>query len=183
MKSFKYIKQLLERKSFPDFIKAVGMKVDLKEWTECIGMMNKVNEITKDKKIDFVFDIGCGKRPTLGILLALNFSGLNKVVCIDPQLDTSLASNVRGIKLFNVSLNDFLNKIKKVNKSFGNAVICCNHSHVSKKELYSLMDLCNNWTYITTPCCVDNRLINGLYYKDEHIWSPKNEIYTFFSRQ
>lgn len=183
MKKWKHIEYLLRRRSFPDFIKATGCKADPKEWSECIAMMHRINYAIKDKKIDVAFDIGCGKRPTLGILIALNVKSINKVVCVDPQLDTSLAKDIKGIELEKLYLTDFVNKIKEKSISFGNVLICCNHSHAPKKEIYQLMDLCEDWIYITCPCCVDNKLKNGLYFKDTAIWSPKNEIFTFYKKE
>ena len=177
MKSYKYIEFILKRKSFPDFIKAVNFKADMKEWTECIAMFFRILHIIKDKKIDIAFDIGSGKRPTLGAIISLNIKSINKVVCIDPQLDLSLGKNIKGLTLEKETLLNYVDKNKS--SKFNDVLICCNHSHVSKKEIYQLMDLCNNWTYITSPCCIDNKLTDGLYYKDRHIWSPKNEIFTF----
>ena len=162
-------------------MEAVNFHVDIKEISECLGMVNVVKEVTKGQRVFPVFDIGCGKRPTLGILLMLEVKSINHVISIDPQLDVSLAKNINGLYKHDKTLKEFCETWSAQTNptKLDNPLICINHGHVNKKELQLLFDKCNNYTYITNPCCVNNKLDKGLYFKDKHINSPKNEIFVF----
>ena len=178
IKPVKYIEYLLKRKFFPDFHKAMGYKTDLKEWTECVGMLHRVMQVTKGVHIDLAFDIGCGKRPTLGAMMAYNVKSLKYIFSIDPELDTTLAKDVKKLKCMQSTLHYFLT-LYKPDPKLKTILVCCNHAHVSTDEIKELFKLADNYIYITNPCCVDNLLDKGEYYRDQHIWSKVNEIYTF----
>lgn len=178
MSSFKHIEYLLKRKCFPDYLNALNFKVDLKEISECVGMLHIIKNAVRYKSIPTAFDIGCGKRPTLGVLMALEIKSINNIVSIDPQIDITLAKDINGLYLHKKTLAEYCDE-KKRYITFSNALICCNHSHVKKEELYKLFNKCDDWTYITNPCCINNKLKRGLYFCDRHIRSPKNEIYVF----
>ena len=102
-KSAKYIEYILSRKCFPDFLEAMGHKADPKEWSECVGMLWRIKEalkIAQWEKIDVLFDIGCGKRPTLGALVGLSIKSVKRVYSIDPQLDMTLPDVVDNLYFF-----------------------------------------------------------------------------------
>jgi hypothetical protein len=185
MKSSKRLAEIITKKCFPTLIQAFNWKVDCKEMVEIQCMYSAVaRDIVNllkdnpDKKIT-LFDIGCGKRPTLGTYFRLMFKSLEKVICIDPQLDDSLAKNIRGIQLIPDGL---LESFKHIDfEEFDIAIICCNHSHVNEDMIRKLLLKLNKWYYATVPCCVDNMLSNyrGNVIKDTHNWSDKNICYKF----
>jgi|GEM_PF-4597278 len=173
MKSAKRLDELLRRKMFPDFLAAMNHHVDAKEWVECVSMFNIARKILLKKNYDVILDIGCGKRPTLGTIMALSYK--KPVICIDPQLDTSYAKNINNISLVPVKLLE--------TPILGLSVlVLCNHSHVTKEEMMILLSRQREWCYVTCPCCVDNRFKQGEYVKDIRNWSPKNETYIFYGK-
>lgn len=177
MKSIKNIQQITNRRSFPDFMTAMNYKVDLKEWSEVGGVYNICRTLLKTFNPDIIFDIGCGKRPTLGVIMALNYK--IPVYCIDPQLDTELAKNINDIFLKNISLQEYNKILRRRGKSEDKALILGNHSHVSKQEITEFTRFFSEWVYITVPCCIDNKLTNRacVCYKDIHMHSPKNNVF------
>ena len=182
MKSIKNVADILERKSFPEFLEALDYHVDIKEWSEVGGVYKIVRMIMQHYNPDIVFDIGCGKRPTLGTVLALNYK--QPVFCIDPILDASLASKIRRLYKYNDTLDEWLNDRDRRQFAFRKkALICANHSHSSKTELLALTKCFEEWVLVTVPCCVDNRLNEGvaLHMKDRHMHTPKNDIYIWAS--
>ena len=184
MKNFRYVDYVMRRRSFTDFWLAMGMHYNPKEWTECVGMLNRAKHHMQDWTPDIAFDIGCGKRPTLGVLFALNVASVGHVACIDPQLDApERAYGLKKITYYGLRLDTFLASEPHFlsDASGKKALILCNHAHVKKAEIMDLASNFGEWVYITCPCCVDNRLGNGHYYRDESVWSPKNEFYTFKS--
>lgn len=179
MKSFKYTSYLLKRKCLREYMEAVNFHFDQKEVSECLGMVKVVKEVMRGQEITTAFDIGCGRRPTLGILLLLEVKSIDQAICIDPQLNINLAKNIKGLHPNGCTLSDWCDNNFGPLGGYKNALICCNHSHVEKRELQRLFKRCNNYTYITNPCCIDNKLEKGLYFKDKHINSPNNEIFVF----
>lgn len=183
MKSIKNIQHILERKSFPDFLKALHYKVDLKEWSETGGVFNLCRCLLHSFSPTVVYDVGSGRRPTLGTLMALNYK--TKVVCIDPQLDTTCASEISRLQLHKVPLSEYL-RTTFVEDGFDSeapTLILANHSHVSKREARALIQKLKDWVYITVPCCVDNKLSNRscVSYKDMHMHSARNDIFIYAS--
>ena len=182
-KSSKYIEYLLGRKCFPDFLEAMGHKADPKEWSECVGMLWRVkdalNRVQWDK-VDVLLDVGCGKRPTLGVLVGLNIKSIKMVYSIDPQLDMFLPDIAENLFRFRETIQDLNTSTRTRIAQSVSAIICCNHAHVKLSELQHIFKLFKKYIYITSPCCVDNRPKKGLYYRDNHVWSPKNEYYTYF---
>lgn len=179
MKTDKYVMEILNRKCTIDFINAIK-KIDIKEWTEIYAMYKRLlNVLTKYPtfKPDVVFDIGCGKRPTLGTWIALNIKSINNIICIDPQLDTTLANNINGLTLYNEELEQVLPLLSKKQS----AIVLCNHSHVTAQTIKQLLNKYEQWIYITCPCCVNNTFPNigfdGMI--DTYVKSPKNTYYTF----
>ena len=86
MSNFRHIEYLLKRKCFPNYLKALNFKVDLKEMSECIGMLRVLRNVVRDKNITTAFDIGCGKRPTLGVLMALEIKSINNTCNINQSI-------------------------------------------------------------------------------------------------
>lgn len=179
MKSVKNVSRILSRKSFPDFLKAMNYKTDVKEWSEVGGVLNQAMSILKVFDASIILDIGCGKRPTLATLMALNFKKL--VYAIDPQLDTSYSTEIDFLELEPIQLASFTRKNKHQLKNYNKALILCNHSHVSRKEIKLLLDKFDDWVYLTVPCCVDNKLTNlkSIHYKDIHMHTDKNDIHIY----
>ena len=182
---YKYVKEVMKRKSFPDFFSALGSKVDWKEWSEIYGMYKVVlDTLYKNNFIpDIVFDIGCGKRPTLGAFLALNIKSIRNidVIAIDPQLDKNLCKNIYGIHLYPYTLDEYISGVSLNKKQ--KALVLCNHAHVSKKQVINFLDNYEEWIYITCPCCVDNQLDSGLYIVDKNVDSPKNTYYISWNKE
>lgn len=179
---YKYVKEVTQRKSFPDFFFALGCKFDWKEYSEIYSMYQiVVGTLEKYSfKPDIVYDIGCGKRPTLGTFLALNVKSMNNIICIDPSLNTDLAKNIKGLELKQNYLSDFVfTESCKEKSKFDNkdVLILCNHSHVSKKDVLNLTKMHEKWIYITCPCCIDNKLDGGEFIIDKFVDSPKNIYY------
>jgi len=173
MKSAKRLNDLLRRKMFPDFLKAMNNHVDTKEWVECMCMFNIARKILMKKDYDIILDVGCGKRPTLGTIMALSYK--KPVICIDPQLDKSYAKNINNILLLPMKLSE--TEMPIAGRS---VLVLCNHSHVSKEEITFFLSRQRKWCYATCPCCIDNKLKQGEYVKDIHNWSPKNETFIFY---
>lgn len=178
MKSIRNIQQVMERKSFPDFLAAMNNKVDLKEWSEVGGIYGLSRNILKNFKADHIFDIGCGKRPTLGAMMALNYKC--RVHCIDPQLSKEYAKNITRLNLCDVQLDYYLKLGDEIKSP---TLVLCNHAHVARKDIVKFLAKINNWIYVTVPCCVDNRLSNKkcISYKDIHMHTPKNDVYIYAS--
>lgn len=175
MRSVKYIAEIMRRRSFPEFFNALDNHVDLKEWSEVGAMFEVARKVLSVSDYDVILDVGCGKRPTLGILMALNYGNEKRtVVSIDPQLATTYASNIKYLSKFKGKLSE-LPKISSGIK----VLVLANHAHVSKNEMKKFLSTLSSWTYVTCPCCIDNKLDDGKYIKDIHSWSPKNEIYIF----
>jgi hypothetical protein len=180
MRSIRNIQQIMGRKSFPDFLAAMNNHVDLKEWSEVGGVYGLSRNILRHFKADHIFDIGCGKRPTLGTLMALNYKAF--VYCIDPQLSLDYAKNITRLFLYNEPLSHYLSKIENITITEPTLVLC-NHSHVSKKEITKFLAKIDNWIYVTVPCCIDNRLSNKkcISYKDIHMHTPENDVHIYAS--
>lgn len=176
MKSHRNIQKVLERKSFPLFLQALNNHVDTKEWSEVGGVFEVCRKLLGNFSPGHVFDVGCGRRPTLALLMALNYPF--QVHAVDPNLDLSLCYGVERIHLYNLKLAEFAR--------FGvpetaMALVLANHSHAPLKEIRTLLGLCKSWVYITVPCCVDNRLrdMAGVHLKDPHMHSEKNDVYVY----
>lgn len=182
MKSHKNIEYVLTRRSFPDFLKALDHKVDTKEWSEVGGVFHLARGILQKFKPGVIFDIGCGKRPTLAVMMALNFKA--PVIAVDPQLDDTLAGDIKRLWLYPSPTKDWLHNNGAPKDSNG-ALILANHSHVSKREIMELTNLYKTWVYVTVPCCVDNKLSGrmALTYKDVHMHTPKNDVYIYASHK
>ena len=118
MSNFRHIEYLLKRKCFPNYLKALNFKVDLKEISECIGMLRVLRNVVRDKNITTAFDIGCGKRPTLGVLMALEIKSINNIVSIDPQIDITLAKDINGLYLHKKTLAEYCDEKKLYTLSF-----------------------------------------------------------------
>lgn len=184
MKPAKRLKEIIEKKCFMDLIDAIR-KVDSKELVEvqCFyhAVCKDIAQILKTfkgRKIT-LFDVGCGKRPTMGTFLRLMYPEIYEVVCIDPQLDLNLAKNIKGISLISKPLEEYYTK--KCLEDIDLALVCLNHSHVSKKDIKKFLSHFDNWYYATVPCCVDNILTNvhGEFVKDGLNWSPQNILYKY----
>lgn len=187
MKDYTYVEYILKRRSFPDFLKAVGYKVDLKEWTECAAMLqigkNILGQRQETFKPDLVIDAGCGVRPTLAVLLALNIKSLRStpIIAIDPVIYENLGTGIENLSLSKRTVGAWAhNDGEFANK---NAIVFCNHAHVGLNEVRHLLNKFSNWIYITSPCCLDNVIPNklSLFYQDQRVWSAKNKYYIFES--
>lgn len=185
MRSVKNVQQVLMRRSFPDFLKAMNNKVDIKEWSEVGGVFSAVRSVLRNLKPDIVFEIGCGKRPTLATLLALNYK--MPIVAIDPALNLDYAEGIWGLKLVPVTLQGALDNCDLlvelldglVSQDPATALVVANHAHCSRREILALTKMFKHWVYITVPCCVDNTLLApALVKEDIHMHTPKNKIYT-----
>lgn len=178
MKSVKYIEKILKRKSFRDFLEAMNNVVDIKEWSETGTLFDLCSRIMSFYRPRFIFDIGCGKRPTLATLMALNYK--DTVIAIDPNLSNEYAKNIYNLYLISKKLKDI--KIRKTNHK---VLVLCNHSHTTSKEMVSFLNNFQEWIYITVPCCVDNKIPNviSLSYIGKHSHSPKNEIHIYSNIQ
>ena len=73
MKSSRNLEPVINRRSFADFIEALNGHTDIKEWSEVGGVFRRVRDITSIFEPDLVIDCGCGKRPTLATMMALNY--------------------------------------------------------------------------------------------------------------
>lgn len=176
MKSHLNLKIVLERKSFPKFLQALNYHVDIKEWSETGGVFSLCRKILHNFAPDDVYDIGCGKRPTLALLMALNYPF--NVHAVDPQLDTSYAKAVSRLFLYNLGLRNFAAAgMPGSNK----AMVLANHAHVPAKDMSSFLSGFKEWVYVTVPCCIDNRLASMpcVHYKDPHMHSEKNGVYVY----
>jgi hypothetical protein len=199
MRPFSNIKKIIDRKSFIDFLIAMNNTKDYKEMSEVGGMYKTIESILSQEvctglsednnfkmdfrfKPDFIIDIGCGKRPTLGTIMALNYK--YPVICVDPQLSGEYAKNITGMEMHKCTLKEWWIQVKDDEKYKDKKyLLLANHSHVTKKEIKLITEqLASLWIYITCPCCVDNLLSNrkAIAYKDNNIWSDKNIIYTFY---
>lgn len=179
MKSYQNIQNVLERKSFPLFLSALRNFVDTKEWSEVGGVFHVCRQILTDYNPEVVFDIGCGKRPTLALMMVLNYK--RDVYAVDPQLDTTYCEGVRNIFLYNTELKEFA-KLEESHR-YSNALVLANHSHVSTKHMSGFLSRFRKWVYVTVPCCVDNKLTGkvGIHIKDVHMHTDKNDVYTYAS--
>lgn len=181
MKSHLNLKHILDRKSFPLFLKALNNKVDLKEWSEVGGVFASARKILQKYQPEYIFDIGCGKRPTLAMMMALNYGA--EVEAIDPQLDLTCGEGVDRYVGRKEKLKEFLSSCGPAYFPEKPILVLANHSHVSKREIMGLLASYNNWVYVTVPCCIDNRLSNtsAITYKDIHMHSDKNDVYVYAS--
>jgi hypothetical protein len=177
MKSYLNIGYVLERKSFPLFLAALNNFVDMKEWSEVGGVYNICRKIMHKHSPDVIYDIGCGKRPTLALMMALNYKV--PVHAIDPQLDLSNCKSINRLYMYNLKLKQFIEMSDF--KDYNNALVLANHSHASMREVTELLSKFKEWTYLTVPCCIDNRLNNksGVHYKDIHMHSDKNSVFIY----
>lgn len=179
MKSIKNVQEVLTRKSFPDFMKALNHRVDIKEWSEVGGVFKIARNILQKKKFDIIFDIGCGKYPTLATMVALNIKS-SEVIAIDPQLQLSESFDfIKRLDLIKDKLSDVSDLALTGSGLNGSALLLSNHSHATNKEIKRVTNLFKEWIYITVPCCVDNRLhgLKSIHIKDVHSHSPKNDVY------
>lgn len=171
-----YIQRFFSKRCSVDIVHKLG-KADLKEITEVFGMYSFMASMEwfKDTKRAAVIDLGCGKRPTLALMLAHYISSDWKFYAIDPQLDVRdyKTRNLTIIKTEVLKLED-LPPIELDRR----LIICGNHSHapVSVLKELSLM-MCIDYFYC--PCCFDLHIPNvfGVFRKDTNIWSPKNTYY------
>lgn len=183
MRSVKNVERVLKRRSFPDFLSAMNHKVDVKEWSEVGGVLNVAMWILKHFDPHIIMDIGCGKRPTLATLMALNF---NKMVwAIDPNLDIEYSKFIRRLHKSKTNLQLFIREkeslLSEYKRTRMKALVLANHSHSSKNDTEKLLSFFSSWVYVTIPCCVDNKLDNvkSIHYKDEYMHTDKNDIYIF----
>ena len=153
-------------------------------------MFNAARSVLRTLKPDIIFEVGCGKRPTLATMLALNYK--TPVVAIDPALSLDYADGIHGLKLVPSTLGDtfkdgeFMDQLLEedmwglnLTERSTTALVVANHAHCSRREILTLTNMFNSWVYITVPCCVDNTLLApALVKEDVHMHSPKNKIYT-----
>ncbi len=187
MNSVKNVQQVMARRSFPEFLRAMGDHVDVKEWSEVGGVFNAVRSVLRRFRPDVIVEAGCGKRPTLATMLALNYS--IPVYVTDPGLDTSYASNVKGLGKFTLPLHGLSvgsadpidehgMRLIDVTKQ-RSVLLVANHSHHSRKDAAEFVKMFDAWVYITVPCCKHNTLLEPSIVKEDiHMHSPKNKIYT-----
>lgn len=171
----KVFRQFFASKSCVDILYKLG-KCDLKELSECLAMYRffRNQEWVKDIKVATILDIGCGKRPTLAVMMAHKFPRTWKYIAIDPQLDVR-DYNTEGLKLFNMTLQGNSLPEEVMKEVVGHPIVFFNHSHAPKECLLSLKE----FEYITMPCCFENMFPNvqGTFMKDTTVHSPKNIIY------
>lgn len=181
MKSYKNISYVLERKSFPLFLSALNNFVDTKEWSEVGGVYNLCRKLMVNFNPDIIFDVGCGKRPTLALLMALNYKAV--VHAIDPQLDNTYCAEIERLNLHSVKLEEFAKSMDIKRET--TALILANHSHVSSRYIRAFLSKFKIWVYVTVPCCVSNRLSDevGVCFKDIHMHTDKNDVYVYSNKK
>jgi hypothetical protein len=183
-KSVELLKRFESLHCAPDIIYRIG-KLDLKELTECYAMVLFMKRFDIWNKKDLlVLDVGCGKRPTLGIMLA----HLRKwmVVSIDPAVEH------KKEHFFTERFGTFKGKLESVlwavESSLKNEavdakeiIVCGNHSHHQFSEVENLTQY-TAVHYFVNPCCIDNlpKNIKGECYINTKIWSEKNRLYYFY---
>ena len=179
MRTPKYICEVLRRRSFPDFLAAMNNKADPKEWSETWAMfrvlLRELKTWPEKLKDTIILDAGCGKRPTLAVLVALNLPNA-RVYAVDPQLDQTCGhatdkAPLQGLTLYKCSLGEI-----KITECLP-IIVLANHAHIPYSVLKAQTNPTLPWMIITNPCCTDNRPPSGRYVVDRHIWSPKNTIY------
>lgn len=180
-KNAKYIHEFTGKRCFPDYLKAVGMKMDCKEITECWTLMRWfLHDFRPTAAVTDFMDVGCGRRPTLGVMAALFTHGL-RVRSVDPQLDSSLAAGIAGLKLDAVRLEDL-----EVDEfpPWTYTVLVGNHAHFSAAVLRAFVYKTKmTGVYVTVPCCQDNTIqdVYGVVRRDACLesWSPKSTMYVY----
>lgn len=181
MKSAKNLMELMSRKSFLDFLIAMNGHNDVKEWSEVGGVFRIIRKIMKVFNPIHLIDIGCGKRPTLATLLALNYGCGGHIItyAVDPQLTGEYSKNIKFLHQIPKRLEEFVRECSSED-TFESVLAISNHGHCKKHEIESLLKQYKKWIYISVPCCVDNRLNqNAIHFKDIHSFSPRNDIYIY----
>ena len=188
MKSIKNIQEVVGRKSFMDFMIAMNGFADLKEWSEVGGMLNLVRKLLTVFDPDDMIDVGCGQRPTLAALLALNYGSETRIIsAIDPQLGLEYGQNLSSYYAYKMKLGEWWREYNKYRHLFTREnhrlLIISNHGHVKPQEVDKFISesVYGRWVYVTCPCCVDNRLTNrrSIHFEDQHMNTPKNKIYIY----
>ncbi len=175
VRSCKNLNQVLLRKSFPDFLAAMNNKVDIKEWSEVGGTFHAARSVLRKFSPDLIVDVGCGKRPTLATMMALNYN--TPVVAVDPAVSSEYARDIKRLTLEDMTLKQYSSALEYVSGS--SVLVLANHAHCSKTEVRRFLSNYETWVYITVPCCYDNTLTApGLFKEDLHMHTPKNKIYT-----
>lgn len=179
MKSATNVSRVVERKSFKDFIVAMNYHVDVKEWSEVGGVYEISRRILKHFDPELIMDVGCGKRPTLATLMALNYKC--DVVAVDPQLDDQYSSKINRLVKVRTTLLEYAKSVLVKRR----LLLLANHSHAPKYEIMLMLSKSPSWVYVTVPCCVDNKLSNeiSIHFKDIHMHSDKNEVFVFSNNQ
>jgi len=189
LKNAKLLTEFGSKKCFRDYLKAVEV-FDGKEITECWSLLSWVLKAFGNSlsNTGLIIDAGCGVRPSLGTMAALFVSHGVRVACIDPSIYTHLASEIRGLSLYAMSLRDFVVYDALLCMSdlpvSSEVMLLCNHSHSTTAEALDFFRTtkATGW-YITVPCCVDNTVsgVSGLVYKDSCLisWTPKSTAYAY----
>ncbi len=165
-------KRFLERRSTIDIFNKLG-KIDIKELSETIEMFEFIrkSDVWNEKNLN-VLEIGCGKRPTLSLILLHNTKNW-KVTAVDPIIEEKDYKTQR-FDYFKCRLRDFAPSLKY-------KVIVGNHSHCDLKEIkeFCLKYNMPKFHYFTCPCCVDNvfRNVVGKFYISSFANTPKNIYY------
>ena len=162
-------------KCAPDIIYKLG-KLDLKEITECYGIVLFMKRFPIwSVENALCLDVGCGKRPTLGIMLAHLRKWL--ITSIDPNLEMKSYDTHRFMPVKS-RLQDVAFSL--ICQDYKNIILCANHSHHQFDEVREITKY-TTVHYFVNPCCIDNlpKNVQGQCYINTRIWSDKNKLYYF----
>jgi hypothetical protein len=149
--------------------------------TECYAMvlfMKRFDIWNKENML--VLDVGCGKRPTLGIMLAHLRQW--EIISIDPKVERRQEhSEIKRFSTYSKPLGEIANFLKHCFHKETEIVVCGNHSHHQFSEVENLTQY-TAVHYFVNPCCFDNlpKNIKGECYINTKIWSEKNRLYYFY---
>jgi hypothetical protein len=133
-----------------------------------------------NRKNIYAFDVGCGKRPTLGIMLA--YLRTWEIISLDPKVESREEHRrVNRFCVYSYKLGEVSPFLKPCFMQYEEIVVCANHSHHQFSEVENITQYAGVH-YFVNPCCIDNlpKNIKGECYINTKIWSDKNRLYYFY---
>lgn len=173
----RYIEEFVSLNCAPDML-ALKLFPNAKEITETMACFNAVRTHIipkygleyRQKDVNVVV-IGDGHKPRTGALFAMRTAW--KVDSIDPLMDFD-DNQVKRLRTWKSKIEDILYL------GYGEeaAILVFPHSHARIDEMLRKI-VAKTIHVISIPCCVPQEIsgiMPDVVYKDENIWSEKNEV-------
>lgn len=171
-----YLDALFGLRCVPDLL-AAGMFPNAKEWTECYGLFRQARTYlgveTFGRRDVLALDIGCGKKPSLGALIACMTRW--SVIAVDPRLSCADGPHpkIHGLTTYARMVTDMEPIVYE-----GLVVSFHCHSHAPLADTLRKVNAPRHVLF-ALPCCKTLDLPQHdpvIEFEDEQILSPKRLV-------